>query len=200
MRQLSMCPCSCQSSRAHTVECVQLRMNRTMYDVQQVLLVLTAAVACGPNIPAAVAHFRQLASAGINVIDSGRVLDHLHCLRAAVELIADVTTTAEAMQAQMITLRCSMLMHGRSMCAVQQGCVVLQQNLVCGFDPVRVSMCALHLIAHAFSEQMLAGQQGVQDVNLEKIKGYLVHLFASPAAVAEWMKSGRVLTVRCRLR
>ena len=167
-----------------------------MKGVQQLLPLLTAAVASGPDISAAVADLRQRASTAADAFNSAEIVDHLACLRAAVESIADVNTTEAAMQHHMTTLLDSMLqLHDQSTYVVQQGCAALQQNLGRGIEAVRGSMYELQLTVCSFSEQMLARQHDMH-ADLEQIKASLAQLVGMPAAAAQTMESGRILTVR----
>ena len=162
-----------------------------MKKVEQLLLLLTAAGAGGPDISAVGEDLLQRASTAANA----EVIDHLNCLRAAVESIADSKTTDVVMQRHMTTLQDSMLqLHDRNMYALQQGCAALQQNLGTGIEAVKDSMYELQLTVRSFSEQMLARQHDMH-ADLKHIKAHLAQLCGVPAAAAQSMDSGRILTV-----
>lgn len=184
----------CPYALTATAACAQEWMQTVMQDVQQLLPLLTVAVASPSNVAAAVddLHLRTIALEG----SSAEAAAHLGQIRATIEALAATNATAPEVEACMTTLRNSMLqLHEESLEEVLKGCEVLQTTLGEGLDRVMEAVDVMRLTVESFSRQMLELQQRMK-TDLEQIKQYLAGFCGISGSAAHSLQHGRIIAVR----
>lgn len=168
-------------------------MQTVMQDVQQLLPLLTVAVASPSNVADAVAELQRHADALKG--SSAEAAEHLGHVRAAVEALAATHATVPEVEACMTTLRNSMLqLHEGSVGEVLAGCSALQTTLGEGLEEVMEAVDVLRLTVESFSRRMLELQQRMS-TDLEQIKECLAGFCGISGTAVQSMQHGRILAV-----